>query len=123
SKCDHAFSRNDTLKKHIMRIHSGENPYQCGQCENNFILKSELKVHMRTHSGDSLTNHPETHNGDKKYICRVCNKTYLNEYNLISHLRLHNEEKLYQCSHCDKDFLFKSQLIIHLNTHTGEKPY
>ena len=35
-----------------MRIHTGEKPYHCSQCDNAFSNKTNLIKHMRTHTGD-----------------------------------------------------------------------
>ena len=38
--------------KCYMKIHTGENPYQCIHCSNCFLQRHNLNRHMRTHTGE-----------------------------------------------------------------------
>ena len=36
-----------------MKIHTGEKTFQCSQCDKAWSKQSDLKTHLRTHSGKS----------------------------------------------------------------------
>ena len=45
--CDKELSSKRNLENHA-RIHTGEKPFKCRECDKTFTVKSDLKVHFRT---------------------------------------------------------------------------
>lgn len=97
SECDYKAKRNDTLKSHILRIHSKDDvkKYKCEEkdCKSSFKTSGDLITHMRR-------VHLISNNIIKMYFCSKCDYKSNREYSLKIHrMRIHNvgEIKIYIC--------------------------
>ncbi|CAM5146114.1 unnamed protein product [Eretmochelys imbricata] len=59
----------------------------------------------------------------KRWQCRMCEKSYTSKYNLVTHILGHNGIKPHSCPHCGKLFKQPSHLQTHLLTHQGTRPH
>ncbi|XP_043919872.1 zinc finger protein 366 isoform X2 [Protopterus annectens] len=59
----------------------------------------------------------------KRWQCRLCEKSYTSKYNLVTHILGHSGIKPYSCSHCGKLFKQLSHLHTHMLTHQGSRPH
>ena len=49
----------------------------------------------------------------KKSICKICEKSFTTERNLVKHMTIHSLERPYDCNKCKKSFIYKSSLEKH----------
>ncbi|XP_044743442.1 zinc finger protein OZF-like [Chrysoperla carnea] len=114
-ECPKKFVREITLKEHIMKIHRNQEiPLKqlCTICGRGLRGKSELRRHMRSHTGE------------KPFPCDMCDKRYRENKALRRHvLSAHMNERPFECTVCSKAFHTKAILQAHMRTHTGERPY
>ncbi|KAF2894911.1 hypothetical protein ILUMI_11266 [Ignelater luminosus] len=144
SDCDKAFTRPLLLRNHIKQRHTNDKKYVCQMCGKGFIDGWQLKIHVRTHTGEkphkcpycdmafavssSLHSHIRyKHTFEKNFICNVCAKAFTAKHTLDDHMRTHTGEKKpprHECSVCGKKCDSTSTLKYHMRAiHTGEKPF
>lgn len=61
--------------------------------------------------------------GNSKFCCRICQKTFTLQRLLNRHMKCHSDVKRYLCTFCGKGFNDTFDLKRHTRTHTGVRPY
>lgn len=130
--CNKKFSRIASLKSHIM-LHEKEENLICAECGDEFVLQSQLSLHLEEHRKEL--------SGIKVYTCKTCDKEFKTSAQIKEHMKSHikmrpltSTSRNYKknidrsgftnsCHHCGKAFKKPSQLIRHIRIHTGERPY
>ncbi|XP_055591203.1 zinc finger protein 91-like [Uranotaenia lowii] len=93
---------------------------KCVICSKVFNFKSTLRLHIRSHHGQTAasTRDLETHKQTRKprtYECLDCNLSFKLKYDYDKHQAIHNRSNLYQCEVCYKLFKHRSYYLMHRN--------
>ncbi|EPB80473.1 zinc finger, C2H2 type [Ancylostoma ceylanicum] len=116
---NYSFQAKYKLVNHI-RVHTGEKPFRCEQCNREFARSENLKIHVRTHTSKNLLHAiPE----EKPFPCPHdgCDKTFANSSDRKKHMHVHTSEKPYECKviiqkikGCKKVYSHPSSLRKHM---------
>lgn len=141
-KCGKKMHSVDQLRKHLLKGHSTEKPYECKVCKLSFRKSHSLKIHQVIHTGvkafscnicresfarrHNLMRHVKTvHSNLRSYVCFTCNASFKSTNLLSTHIkRVHLKEtvvKNHVCAHCKVAFVCAGHLKTHLrNVHESE---
>lgn len=97
------------LQNH-MRVHSGELPFECDQCDEKFGEITDLNSHIR-----------QCHTGMERFLCIMCGKSFAQESSRDRHMQHHAEEWRFDCAVCGEKFAQKSHAESHMRVHTELK--
>ena len=125
------------------RIHTGESPYHCTVCEDEFCLKVFLDEHLfKVHgirgdirhfcdtcgkgfpSSGRLREHSKTHlekDNTFKFTCELCGDEFVHAYTFRAHKNRH--DKKFECEICDKIFGVRKWFEQHMRRHDGIKDF
>uniref|UniRef100_A0A3P9HSW4 Zinc finger protein 710 n=1 Tax=Oryzias latipes TaxID=8090 RepID=A0A3P9HSW4_ORYLA len=84
-------------------------------------MSSTEKLGLSVHVDDSY--YVDVGGDQKRWKCRMCEKSYTSKYNLVTHILGHNGIKPHGCHLCGKLFKQLSHLHTHLLTHQGMRPH
>ncbi|XP_072243790.1 uncharacterized protein znf366 isoform X1 [Leuresthes tenuis] len=82
---------------------------------------STEKLSLNVHVDDSY--YVDVGGDQKRWKCRMCEKSYTSKYNLVTHILGHSGIKPHGCHLCGKLFKQLSHLHTHLLTHQGMRPH
>ncbi|XP_019748621.1 zinc finger protein 407 [Hippocampus comes] len=115
--CHFATAQLGDARNHVKR-HLGMREYRCDICGWAFVMKKHLSTHL-------LGKHGIGQRKERKFECKLCERSFSEKWALNNHLKLHSGEKPYKCSwpSCHYAFLNLSAMKDHYRTHTGEKTF
>uniref|UniRef100_A0A336LS38 Cytosol aminopeptidase n=1 Tax=Culicoides sonorensis TaxID=179676 RepID=A0A336LS38_CULSO len=97
------------LQLHELRMHSTDRPIACPHpgCPKRFAAKKLMNKHLKYH-------------GERKHVCEICGKGFVDKNDLKNHKYRHMDVKPLKCHLCPRTFTHKPVLETHILSHTGQ---
>ena len=111
-ECNINFTTQQTLTRHIQRIHEGipdDKKYACEQCGELYATAFQLKMHIKI-----------KHDKVYDYKCERCNKSFGRKSHLALHIQTIHEKIKETCPYCGKSY-DKNGLRRHIKDHEGQR--
>ncbi|CAB1337679.1 unnamed protein product [Coregonus sp. 'balchen'] len=110
--CDYETAEQGLLNRHLLAVHSRNFAHLCVECAKGFRHPSELKKHMRTHTGE------------KPYCCPHCNFRCADQSNLKTHIKSkHGADLPFKCGHCPQAYADERELQLHTEMVQGHRTH
>lgn len=129
TECSRSFSRFSDLRRHAKKYHKEEadviaplkgKSLKCDHCSEQFNLRAQLKLHLRTVHNAKLVRNP--------FECIECKRTYKRLGDLRKHVKKSHRARVdeiaplkvinrqFKCDHCSKQFTRQNRLKLHLKS-------
>lgn len=118
SDCGKSFPRTSQGWKRYeihLRNHTGQRPFECGECQATFRSEDNLRQHKE------IKHNPEP----ELVVCDVCSKSFLKRY-LKRHMsNMHSGRTAsYRCDQCGNTFRYKGSLTQHMmSVHAKQRDF
>lgn len=112
--CLKSFKSRNNCKYHLFCDKSRSKPFQCTQCDKQFITLAHMNYHQSTHSVD------------KHFSCTHCQKVYSGDIALKKHMRKHQSKESFGSTGCCRNISNQIvplyfQMISSTNVHCAKK--
>ncbi|XP_034412681.1 uncharacterized protein LOC117747506 isoform X2 [Cyclopterus lumpus] len=116
----------------------------CCLCDHSTNQEAEMRAHANTHMQGSMgadgelrcpvtspsgapsvavATRPGTAGASEPHRCRICQRSFPGQQELLVHFQGHRQGNQYRCDRCGHLTRTANKLVEHVRVHTGERPF
>ncbi|XP_076660650.1 uncharacterized protein LOC143364012 [Halictus rubicundus] len=134
--CKRKFVNRGAYDRHMIK-HSNERPHRYDTCDKRFKRRAQLVDHIGRHenavygcdlctfttnSKVSVRIHQRRmHEGDFRYPCHQCDKSFMSNYELKDHVTRHSGQNNFVCEICGNAYPQRTHLASHKRNAHGKQ--
>lgn len=129
--CKRSFYALVAFKRHMLKIHALDQPFDCDKCEQRFDYESDLDVHAQECVGPVRARIKSEENNAQRFGCAHCDAHFDERNEIVKHMETHTanadkaneKETILYCETCGKKFTKATQYERHILIHSKNKPF
>ncbi|XP_056432215.1 zinc finger protein 205-like [Gadus chalcogrammus] len=123
--CDHSANQETDMQAHTDTHTAGEThtPGDAHTPGDTPAMAGEMRCPFNPPTSSSVPVAMETQPQSAEHRCRICQRSFPGQQELLVHFKGHRQGNQYRCDRCGHLTRTANKLVEHVRVHTGERPF